>query len=578
MINMKLIKQVPQAKNHIVKHVICQIISLVCNIVIVSLIGTTIHQLYTNKLEVIVCGWNTLIILVALLIRFLVTLRASKESHLAAKSVKKILRNQIYEKILSIGSGYTKKMSTAEVVQVAVEGVEQLEVYFASYLPQFFYAMIAPIILFVVVANIDFPIAILLFCCVPMIPISIMAVQTFAKKLLQKYWGEYIQLGDSFLENLQGLTTLKIYGADEYKHKQMNEQAERFRSITMRVLTMQLNSISVMDIIAYGGTALGVASSVVACMESRITLAEAVVIILLCSEFFLPMRMLGSFFHIAMNGMAASKKMFTWLELEEDVEGHEVIEDTNILIENLSYEYEEGEPILTDLYMELPSHSFVSIVGESGCGKSTIAGIIAGVNRGYTGTITIGGKELSMIKQDHLYKTITTIRLGSYIFKGTVRNNLVMGNESASDEQMWHVLEEVQLKEFIEEQGGLDMVLKERGENLSGGQCQRLALARGLLHNSEIYIFDEATSNIDVESENQIMELIQKLRRNKTVLLISHRLANVVDSDCIYVLDQGRLQEQGSHEELLAHKGMYTRLWNAQRELECVREGGSYES
>ncbi|MFI3177823.1 MAG: ABC transporter ATP-binding protein/permease, partial [Eubacteriales bacterium] len=420
--------------------------------------------------------------------------------------------------------------------------------------------------------------AVVLLCCVPLIPISIILVQKVAKKLLHKYWGEYTQLGDSFLENLQGLSTLKIYQADEYKHQEMNQQAERFRKITMRVLTMQLNSISVMDIIAYGGTALGVTCSVLAYGNDAITFAEAIVIILLCSDFFLPMRLLGSFFHIAMNGMAASKKMFTLLELEVEEEKKEFIEDTDIVMRNLGFQYEDGEVVLSGIDMDIAQNSMISIVGESGCGKSTMAGIIAGVLRGYTGYAKIGGKEVAAINQENLLENITVIGLGSYIFKGSVRENLLMGNPDASDARLWQGLEQVNLKQFIQEQEGLDTMLMERGENLSGGQCQRLALARALLHDSRIYIFDESTSNIDVESENEIMELIQELRHSKTIILISHRLANVVTSDTIYVLANGELKEQGTHADLLASDGTYATLWNAQMELELVREGGAYES
>lgn len=576
MISKKLIREVPEAKSHIIRNVIYQIISLLNNILIISLIGSMIHELYIGEAHVEAMVRKVIILVIAIAIRFLATFLAARESHLAAKSVKSILRNKIYRKMLRIGNGYTKKMSTAEVVQIAVEGVEQLETYFGSYLPQFFYAMIAPIILFVAVAFINLKIAIILLCCVPMIPISIVAVQKFAKKLLQKYWGEYTQLGDGFLENLQGLSTLKIYSADEYKHKQMNEQAERFRKITMRVLTMQLNSISVMDIIAYGGTALGVGCAVVACKSMTITFAEAVVIILLCSDFFLPMRLLGSFFHIAMNGMAASKKMFTLLEMEVEEEKNLTIEETDIRIRNLGYSYEDGEQVIRGVDMDISSRSMISIVGESGCGKSTIAGIIAGTNRGYSGNVTIGGKELSEINQENLLEHITVIGLGSYIFKGSVRDHLLMGNEEASDQMMWEALEKVNMKSFLEEQEGLSTILMERGENFSGGQCQRLALARALLHDSKIYIFDEATSNIDVESENEIMELISKLRQSKTVVLISHRLANVVNSDYIYVMDKGILRGEGTHEDLLECSGQYEKLWNAQVDLENVRKGDSY--
>ena len=476
----------------------------------------------------------------------------------------------IYEKLLRLGASYNERIRTSEIVQIAVEGVEQLETYFGAYLPQFAYAMLAPLTLFVVLSFVNFPSAVVLLICVPMIPAAIAAVQTWAKKLLAKYWGQYTALGDTFLENLQGLTTLKIYRADEYKNEEMNVEAEKFRKITMKVLVMQLNSITIMDLIAYGGAALGVIMAITQFIAGNVGMAGCLLIILLSADFFIPMRLLGSFFHIAMNGMAASGKIFALLDLDEPNPGDIVTLDPagGIMIEGLDFAYEAERPILKNVRMDFPIGSFSAIVGESGCGKSTVAAILMGRNKDYKGSVMFGGSELKRISEDELMRCVTYVSHQSHLFKGTVRDNLRMGRPDASDSALWEMLERVKLADFLRSENGLDTLLLERGANLSGGQCQRLALARALLHDSAIYIFDEATSNIDVESENDIIREIHALAQTKTIVLISHRLANVVPADQIYVMDQGAVVESGRHETLLANQGIYQRLWTAQQNLE----------
>ncbi len=450
---------------------------------------------------------------------------------------------------------------------MSVEGVEQLEIYFGNFLPQFFYSMISPLILFAVVSFINVKVAFILFICVPLIPISIVLVQKFAKKLLAKYWGEYLGLGDNFLENLQGLNTLKIYSSDEHKHKEMNRQAERFRIITMKVLSMQLNSIIIMDVIAYGGAALGIIFALLEFNAGTISAVGMFTIVMLSADFFLPLRILGSFFHIAMNGIAASKKIFALLDIEDDVQKTKTVGDVDIKISNLDFSYGETQ-ILHEISMDIPKKSFVSIVGKSGCGKSTIAGILTQGNENYVGSISIGGVELSDISRESLAENLTLVSANSYIFKGTVRENLLMAKKTATESEMWQMLNKVNLADFLHSENGLDTNLLEKGSNFSGGQCQRLALARALLQDGEMYIFDEATSNIDADSENEIMSVIKELTQTKTVLLISHRLLNVVSSDIIYMLKEGIIAEKGTHEQLVHNKSYYSELWNTQQSLE----------
>lgn len=513
--------------------------------------------------------WAVIWIVLAVIVRYVCTILSSRMSYLSSKAVKKTLREKIYQKLLRLGVSYKEQVKTSEIVQVAVEGVDQLETYFGAYLPQFFYAMIAPLTLFVVLCFVNVPSAIVLLVCVPMIPIAIAVVQTWAKKLLSKYWDQYTALGDTFLENLQGLTTLKIYQSDAYKNEQMNVESEKFRKITMKVLTMQLNSITIMDLVAYGGAALGMIMAVTQYRDYHVSLQGCLLIIVLSADFFIPMRQLGSFFHIAMNGMAASDKIFKLLDMPEQNQGEkEIGEDCTITCSELSFGYEEDKEILHNISMSFPKGSFTAIVGESGSGKSTIAGILTGHNRQYRGSVTIGGISLPEIKEASLMKNVTYVSHNSYLFKGTVRDNLLMGNPQASDEELWKALEQVKLADFLRNEKGLDTELTEKASNLSGGQCQRLAFARALLHDSPVYIFDEATSNIDVESENDIMKEIYRLAAEKTVILISHRLANVVHADNIYVLEQGELKESGTHEVLLNNHSTYEQLWNVQQKLE----------
>ncbi|WP_027291952.1 ABC transporter ATP-binding protein/permease [Robinsoniella sp. KNHs210] len=582
MIKTRLVGLLADSKKYIIQNVLWQWVALIANISAAATVGNLIEKTYRGMLGTELLAVSACILAVSVLIRFGCDRLAAKASFLASRDVKITIREKIYEKLLRLGASYKEKISTAEVVQVSVEGVEQLEIYFGKYLPQLFYSLLAPLTLFAVLSFISLKACIVLLICVPLIPASIMGVQKFAKKLLNKYWGSYTELGDSFLENLQGLTTLKIYQADGKKAEEMDKESEQFRRVTMRVLTMQLNSISVMDLVAYGGAAIGMIVAVREYIAGNIGLAGTVTLILLAAEFFIPLRVLGSFFHIAMNGMAASDKMFRLLDLQETKNGQEEVPKQNhtIRFKDAGFCYDSERKILDHVNLTISKGSIVSLVGNSGCGKSTLAAILTSRNKGYEGSITIGGKELSDISEASLMSHITMVGQNSYLFKGTVEENLAMGNPSASKEQMDQVLKDVDLYEFLYAGQGLNTQLQEKASNLSGGQQQRLALARALLHDSEIYIFDEATSNIDVESEERIMSVIYGLAGHKTVLLISHRLQNVVSSDYIYVLQNGKIAESGSHENLLGNAGVYAKLYENQQQLEQYRqkEGAEYAS
>ena len=577
MIDKRLIRTVRESKKYIAWNVIYQWISLVANITMMVSIADLLSRLFANTAdrENFVC--TVIVVAAAVGIRYFCAVQSAKMGYLSSKAVKKVLREKIYRKLLRLGSSYKEKAQTSEIVQISVEGVEQLETYFGAYLPQFFYAMLAPLTLFIVLGFVNVPAAAVLLVCVPLIPAAIAAVQTWAKKLLSKYWGQYTALGDTFLENLQGLTTLKIYRADDFKNDEMNVEAEKFRKITMKVLTMQLNSITIMDLIAYGGAALGIVMSVTQYSKGNGSLAGCLLIIMLSADFFIPMRQLGSFFHIAMNGMAAGQKIFRLLDLPEAEEKKADCPKGDIVCRDLHFSYDNDREILSGVNMTFKRGAFTAIVGESGCGKSTISAILTGRNKGYGGSVSVGETELSEIREADLMENITYISHQSYLFKGTVRDNLLMGKPDASDSELWEVLERVNLADFVRNEKGLDTGLSEKASNLSGGQCQRLALARALLHDSPIYIFDEATSNIDVESENDIMNEIQNLAESKTVILISHRLVNVVKADAIYVMVNGKIAESGKHRELLENKADYEKLWEAQQRLENYGKDGAVQ-
>lgn len=572
MINKRLVRLLSDGKKYIYGNIFFQWINLIANIVAIFLISGFISDTYYGNVTDAKLVRLIVILAIAVLTRVICNVASSKMSYLSSKKVKQVLRHKIMEKMLTLGSSYNEKVRTSEVVQVSVEGVEQIETYFGLYLPQLFYSLLAPLTLFAVIVFMSFTPAIVLLLCVPLIPISIAAVQTFAKKLLAKYWGKYTGLGDTFLENLQGLTTLKIYQADEYKNKKMNEEAEEFRKITMKVLTMQLNSITIMDLVAYGGAALGIILTVKQFVAGNIRLDQAIAIILLSADFFIPMRQLGSFFHIAMNGMAAIDKIFKILDLEVPEEKTMSLPGKgSIKVENLSFSYDESHNVLNDISIELLEQGMVSLVGASGSGKSTMASLLMKRSKNYSGKIFVGEVDFNEISEKSVMDNITYISHSSYIFKGTVRDNLLMAKVDAKDEELWKVLKKTNLADFFEADNGLDFQIAEAGGNLSGGQKQRLALARGLLHDSRFYIFDESTSNIDVESEEVILEQIKELAKHKGVLMISHRLANVVSSDKIFVLEKGQLKEEGTHEELLAMHGTYSTLWETQQSLENMR-------
>ncbi len=471
-VDKRLIRAVPGSMRLALMNVGLQWVSLMANIaMIVSLCGL-LQSVYEGTATMAHLMGTIAIAAGALVIRALCTAGVAQMGYMASRRAKRTLRALVFEKLLCLGSGYRAHASTSELVQVAVEGVEQLEVYFSSYLPQLMYALLAPLTLFIVMAQINIWTALVLLVCVPLIPLAIVAVQRWAKKLLSKYWGQYTELGDTFLENLQGLTTLKVYQADAHKQEQMNEQAEQFRRITMRVLTMQLNSIAIMDIVAYGGAAVGIAVALAQFQAGAIGVGGALAIVLLAADYFIPMRQLGSFFHIAMNGMAAGDKIFRLLDAPEPVRGTAAIpSQADIVLSKVGYTYEDApRPALDNVNVRVPHGSLVALVGESGCGKSTLAGVLMGRNRGYTGDVRIGGISLAGIGEDELFAHITYVGHQSYLFAGSVRDNLRMARADATDDEMWGVLATVRLDGLFRAEQGLDSAVAERGSNLSGGQ------------------------------------------------------------------------------------------------------------
>lgn len=575
MIDKRLLKEMPETKPYIIKQVGMQWISLLSNIVFVALLANVLSLIYnktivTQDLLLSVAG-----VILCIAVRAVCTRKASIYSHEASCHVREHLRLRLFAKLLEMKNSYTKSAPTSELVQLSVEGIDQLEIYFGRYLPQFFYSMLAPVTLFLILVWMDVKSALVLLICVPLIPLSIVAVQKFAKKLLSKYWTSYTTLGDSFLENLQGLTTLKIYQADEWKQQEMNKEAENFRKITMKVLTMQLNSVSVMDLIAYGGAALGSIVAILGFQSGSLSLFQVICIVLLSSEFFIPLRLLGSFFHIAMNGIAASDKIFHILDKPVKQAENKQWEQgaVDIQLSDLSFSYDEERSILKNVNMQLKPGQFSAIVGESGSGKSTIAKLIAGIVKDYQGQLLIQGMQRSDIDDDAFYHSFLYVSHQPFIFKGSVRENLMIAKENICEDDMLEALRKVALYDFIMEQGGLDMELLEQGNNLSGGQKQRLSIARALLAQRDVYIFDEAASNIDAESEDAIVSVIHQLAETKTVIMITHRLKSIRSCDQIYVIEDGSCREHGNHETLMQNKGIYAELYEKQQELE-VMEGG----
>ncbi|ENZ30604.1 MULTISPECIES: ABC transporter ATP-binding protein/permease [Clostridium] len=597
MINKRLIGICSESKKYIALTVLTSWISIICNILIILMVGQFINKVYAvrgllvnleiDKLSTLLkfkvsenlsLAGTIAIIAVLLIIRYFSNIMYGKLSYLASASVRVNLRELIYKKLLKLGVGYNKVQSTSTIVQMTVEGVEALEIYFGRYLPQFFYSMLAPITLFVFISFISIKSAVVFIVCVPLIPLSIIAIMKIAKKILKEYWNSYANLGDTFLENLQGLTTLKVFDIDEERHRKMNEEAEGFRKITMKVLSMQLNSINIMDLIAFGGAALGTIVALIEFKNGNLSVGNLFVIILLSSEFFIPLRLLGSYFHIAMNGMAACDKIFYLLDAEEkekDIFDDESSKLNNISVslENVKFSYDGERTVVDNVNLDIPNKGLVAIVGESGSGKSTIASLIMNTNSVNDGAIKLNGINVENISLDDIYNKISLVSTNSYIFNGSIMDNLLMGKYDATKSEINDALKKARLYDFVQSlRDGLNTNVGEGGSSLSGGQKQRLALARAILGNREMIIFDEATSNIDIESEEAIWESIYELSKDKTILVISHRLANVVDADNIYVMKDGKIVENGNHDELTDIKGEYFSMVNKQNQLESTRE------
>lgn len=571
MIDKNLLRLLGDNKKYIFYAVGLMVLGLFANVGITAsicwAINLTIHYDEYSGGAVIFL-WPAVCAVVGIVIRYIASRLVGDLKDLLGRKAKKDLRERVYNKIVKLGVRSTDGMSMAGLTQVSMEGVEQLDLYYSSYIPQFFYAMLAPFILFGITVWIEWRVAVVLLCCVPLIPVSIIAVSKYAKKIFAKYWGKYTSMGDSFLDSVQGLKELKIFRADEAQHVKMNETSEDFRKITMKVLVMQLASTTIMDLVAYGGAGLGITMAILSVVHWGLSPIAALFLILVAVDFFLPLRAFGSAFHIAMNGASAGKKILSLLEQPDPVWGSEAVANTEIKVDGVTFSYDGKRDVLKNVTMSFPERGMTSIVGESGCGKSTVVNMLFGAFRPKSGAVTVGGKELERLSRESYYSHLAVVSYNTYIFNETVRANFMLANKNVTDQQIYDALKKVNLLGFIRENGGLDKVITEDAANISGGQKQRLALAVNLVADKAIYVFDEATSNIDIESEAIIMANIKELSKSKSVIVISHRLANVVPSDLIYYMESGELIESGTHEELMAKNGGYAKLYTTQKKLE----------
>ena len=571
MIDKKLLALLGGNKKYIFYTVGLMIVGLFANLAITASICYAIQYAaeYTSS------GSNAqgfilpaVIVIIAMAIRYVTSRNIGDLKDTLGRNVKKDLRQKIYDKIIKLGVRTTDNMSMAGLTQLSMEGVEQLDLYYSAYIPQFFYAMIAPIILFVVTVRINWAVALVLLACVPLIPMSIIAVSRYAKKIFAKYWGKYTSMGDSFLDSVQGLKELKIFQADAAQNIKMNETSEEFRKITMKVLVMQLASTTIMDMVAYGGAGLGIALTIHAVVNGTLSAYAALFLILVAVDFFLPLRAFGSAFHIAMNGASAGNKILSLLAQPDPVWGNETVDSTKIAIKDVTFSYDGTRDVLQHVSMSFGSTGMHAIVGESGSGKSTVVNLLLGAYHPQQGSILVGNKPLETLNREAYYYHISVVSYNTYIFNETIRQNFILAKADVTDEEIYNALKKVNLYDFIIGNGGLDKIITEDAANISGGQKQRLALAINLVANKDIYIFDEATSNIDIESEAIIMNNIKELSKEKSVIVISHRLANVIAADTIYYIEDGEVKEHGTHAELMnMHEG-YAKLYTTQKNLE----------
>lgn len=571
MIDKNLLRLLGDNKKYIFYAVGLMVLGLFANVGITAsicwAINLTIHYDEYSGGAVIFL-WPAVCAVVGIVIRYIASRLVGNLKDLLGRKAKKDLRERVYNKIVKLGVRSTDGMSMAGLTQVSMEGVEQLDLYYSTYIPQFFYAMLSPFILFGITVGIEWRVALVLLCCVPLIPLSIVVVSKWAKRIFAKYWGKYTSMGDSFLDSVQGLKELKIFRADEAQHVKMNETSEDFRKITMKVLVMQLASTTIMDLVAYGGAGLGITMAILSVVHWGLSPIAALFLILVAVDFFLPLRAFGSAFHIAMNGASAGKKILSLLEQPDPVWGSEAVANTEIKVDGVTFSYDGKRDVLKNVTMSFPERGMTSIVGESGCGKSTVVNMLFGAFRPKSGAVTVGGKELERLSRESYYSHLAVVSYNTYIFNETVRANFMLANKNVTDDAIYDALKKVNLLGFIRENGGLDKVITEDAANISGGQKQRLALAVNLVADKAIYVFDEATSNIDIESEAIIMANIKELSISKSVIVISHRLANVVPSDLIYYMESGELIESGTHEELMAKNGGYAKLYTTQKNLE----------
>lgn len=568
MINKKLLGIMEKEKVYILYLIMLKIVALLLNVGMIYCVAYSIaNVIYSNQIE---CKLIAGLLLIIFLQIGVIKLISALSNELSCK-VKEKIRIKLFDKVYSYGMRYSKNFNIAEISQLSVNGIENLEVYFSSFIPQLVYSMISPIILFIFLMKINKVIAIALIVLVPLIPIAIMLVQKLAKKINSQYWGSYVDLSEVFVDFLEGLTTLIIFDADESQNIKLNKYARDFRINTMRVLSMQLNNITALDIIAYSGAALGILFSAYYYSNDLISIEQALIVILISSEFFLPLRLLGSFFHIAMNGMGAVDHLFRVMEMPEERQGKEYIDTKtpSISLRDVSFSYDKSRQVLNNINMEFKFGTLNYLVGKSGCGKSTIASLIMNSIVQDKGEIYYGTKR--NVREEEILKNATLVTNNPYLFKGTLRYNLQMGNENVTEDEMWNILDKLELKDYFLSENGLDTLILEQGNNFSGGQRQRIAMARAILKNSPIYIFDEATSNIDAESEDIIMEFINELKNHKLIIIISHRLKHSVEADNIYYMQNSEVKEQGNFKELMELDGEFANLYNSQIALENWR-------